>query len=265
MVALASIASSAGWSAFNTAVYTVMLIASPILIALLLGSWWIITLLRRDERRAVALETQADELRASVELNTTLFREIHHRVKNNLTSVQALIGMQDLPADAKLDLHSRLAAMAAMHEHIYQNDQFSGIAAQTFVPSVVDGVCRAYGATAEAHYDIESFLIDRDRATPLALLLSELATNAFKYAFPNGGGVLHISLHLTPQSGIAHLVFRDNGTGMASDPGTSKASMGMRLVKASVAQMSGTFSFATDNGTVFSADLELVLPAEKAN
>ena len=249
IIALASIASGPGWASFYRGIATVLLIASPIVLGLVLGCWWIVKLLARDAARA-------RELQASVELNTMLFREIHHRVKNNLQSVQALVRMQhDIPENAKRDLQSRFAAMAAMHEHIYQHDRYNDIDAHDFIPAVVDQVRAAYGSTAELHYGVDHLAVDRDHATPLALLLSELVTNAFKYAFPDGrAGSITIGLQQL-QHGHAKLSVRDDGIGMDIDE-TSK-SMGMRLIKGVVAQMGGEFQFRNENGVVFEAEVAL--------
>ncbi len=248
IVALASVASAHAWSELNGAVVAVLVIVSPIILGLVIGSIWIIRLLMRDARRGRDLE-------AALEANTLLFREIHHRVKNNLQSVQALVRMQNMPDPAKRDLQSRLAAMAAMHQHIYQHDNYSNIDAHDFVPAVAGEVVRAYGSPVELRYDVAHLIVDRDHATPLALLLSELITNSLKYAFPTGEGQIDVSLLPVGATGRARLIVRDNGKGMGDDiPGSS---MGMRLIKGVVAQMAGTYSFRTENGTIFEAELAL--------
>ena len=249
IIALASVGSSQAWAAFNGAVVAVFIIVSPIILGLMLGCAWIVRLLYRD-----AAQTQA--LQASVEANTMLFREIHHRVKNNLQSVQSLVRMQDIPQAAKLDLQSRFAAMAAMHEHIYQHDRYQDIDAHDFIPAVVDEVMAAYGSQARVDYDVAHIPVDRDHATPLALLLSELVTNACKYAFASGGdGIVTIGL-ASGRNGRATLTVRDNGDGIEAER-TAGGSMGMRLIKGVVAQMDGTYTFRNDGGTVFEADVAL--------
>lgn len=248
IVALASVGSSQAWASFNNAVIAVFIIVSPIVLGLVLGCAWIVRLLYRDAAQARALQ-------ASLEANTMLFREIHHRVKNNLQSVQSLVRMQDLPQAAKLDLQSRFAAMAAMHEHIYQHDRYEDIDAHDFVPAVVDEVIVAYGSDAVVDYQVDHIPVDRDHATPLALLLSELVTNACKYAFTDGPGLVFIALN-QGEKGRATLTVRDNGRGIGPDHATT-TSMGMRLIKGVVAQMDGTYSFRNDGGTIFTADIAL--------
>jgi two-component sensor histidine kinase len=248
IIALASLSSAQTWGSFNGAVVAVFIIVSPIVLGLVLGCAWIVRLLYRDAAQARALQ-------ASVEANTMLFREIHHRVKNNLQSVQSLVRMQDLPQSAKLDLQSRFAAMAAMHEHIYQHDRYQDIDAHDFIPAVVEEVMVAYGSEAVVDYEVEHIAVDRDHATPLALLLSELVTNACKYAFSEAGGVVTVGLRKGAK-GRALLSVRDNGVGIDVDR-LKTTSMGMRLIKGVVAQMDGTFAFRNDGGTVFEADIAL--------
>ena len=241
IVALASVASTAVWTSFRTAVLTVLLIVSPIVLGLALGCWWIIVLLRRDSRQAAEM--------------TMLFQEIHHRIKNNMQSIQALVGMQDIPEAAKRDLRSRFSAMAAMHEHIYRHDRYASMDAKDLIPAIVDEVVTAYGSDAKVIYTLSSVQVGRDQATPLALLLSELVTNCLKYAFSKEGkGQIFISLS-PAEDGRTTLIVRDDGVGLPEVSRTG--SMGMRLVKGVVSQLGGEHEFRNDDGAVFEAKLRL--------
>lgn len=245
IIAVASVATDEAWQTFVGNILIVMLIVSPVIIGLALGSWWIVVLLNRDTRNAEQL--------------TMLFREIHHRVKNNMASVQALVRMQNIPDEAKRDLQSRFAAMAAMHEHIYRHDGYAGVSAKELVPAIVEQVNAAYGSTAAIEYDIADVEVGHDQATPLALLLSELVTNALKYAFPDGRrGTISIVVSPADQSGRSRLVVRDNGEGMPDTD--ARSSMGMRLVRGVVVQLQGDFEFRNDGGTVFEANVVLSSP-----
>ncbi len=251
ILALASIATSRTWESLRSAIVAVIIIAAPILLGLVGGGVWIVRLLRRDARRRADLE-------AANETNVLLFREIHHRVKNNLQSVQSLVRMQDMPASAKIDLQSRLSAMAAMHEHIYKHDRYEDIDAHDLVRVVVDEVVHAYGASADVEYVLDHVPVDRDHATPLSLLLSELVTNALKYAFADGReGTITVTLRDLGE-GRCSLVVADNGIGMGEIPETP-TSMGLRLVRGVVSQMGGTYRFLSDKGTRFEAELALAV------
>lgn len=249
ILAVASIATDGAWRSLNEAIRTVMIIVAPIVLGLIgIGSWALL-LLRRDARRRAELE-------AAQETNVLLFREIHHRVKNNLQSVQSLVRMQDMPANARIDLQSRLSAMAAMHEHIYRHDRYEDIDAHDLIPVVAGEVVQAYGADIDLRYDIDHAAVDRDHATPLSLLLSELITNALKYAFVDGRrGEIAVTLR-DLGNGRCSLVVADNGKGIGAVPDVP-TSMGLRLIRGVVSQMGGTYRFITQDGTRFEAELAL--------
>jgi two-component sensor histidine kinase len=238
IIALAAVATYETWRGFINSILIVLLITSPVVLGLGLGCWWIVVLLNRDSKNSQRL--------------TMLFREIHHRVKNNMASVQALVRMQNIPAEAKRDLESRFAAMAAMHELIYRRDGYDSVDARELVPAVVTQVNAAYGSAVSIRYDLAEVQVGHDQGTPLALLLSELVTNALKYAFSDGrAGTISISLTSADEAGRSTLIVRDNGVGMPL--GEVQSSMGMRLIRGVVAQLFGDYEFRNDGGAVFEA------------
>ncbi len=256
ILAVASIATDGSWQSLRGAIIAVLIIVTPIVLGLLGIGAWVLLLLRRDARRRAELE-------AAQETNVLLFREIHHRVKNNLQSVQSLVRMQDMPKSAKIDLQSRLSAMAAMHEHIYRHDRYEDIDAHDLVPVVAEEVVHAYGADVELRYDVDHAAVDRDHATPLSLLLSELITNALKYAFtPGQRGEIVVTLR-DLGNGRCTLVIADNGKGIAEIPEVP-TSMGLRLIRGVVSQMGGTYRFINQDGTRFEAELALASAGHEA-
>ena len=249
ILAVAAIATDGTWRSLDEAIRAVMIIVAPIAFGLVGIGAWALLLLRRDARRRAELE-------AAQETNVLLFREIHHRVKNNLQSVQSLVRMQDMPASARIDLQSRLSAMAAMHEHIYRHDRYEDIDAHALIPVVAGEVVQAYGADIELRYDIDHAAVDRDHATPLSLLLSELITNALKYAFVDGRqGEIDVTLR-DLGNGRCSLIVADNGKGIGEMP-EAPTSMGMRLIRGVVSQMGGTSRYSNQNGARFEAELAL--------
>jgi len=246
LIAVASVSSAAAYASFWRTTGAMVLIAALAAAALAAAAIWIARLLQRDARR------QAMLLQA-LETNRLLFRDIHHRVKNNLQSVQSLIRMQAIPDDVKRDLQSRIAAMTAVHEHIYRLDRYAEVSAQSLIPAIVDSQVQAFGAAVKQEFDIDPIDIDRDHATPLALLLNELVTNALKYAFPDGrSGTIRVSLKsLSPER--CRFTVSDDGVGF--DPEAARHGMGGRLIKAMVAQLQGSHSYSSGHGTVFSAEI----------
>jgi two-component sensor histidine kinase len=248
LVAVASISAGSAYRPFWRSTTMTLLVALPAILAFGAASMWIMRLLRRDQLRR-------SELAAALETNRLLFRDTHHRVKNNLQSVQSLIRMQNIPDEAKMDLQGRIAAMTAVHEHIYRLDQYAEVEARDFIPAIVEPLLRTFGANVALAYAIDPLSVDRDQATPIALLVNEVVTNALKYAFPGGRkGSIDLRLERIGQDRV-RLSIIDDGVGFSGEPGSG--GMGSRLIRGMVTQLGGTYTYSGDNGTRFVAELTL--------
>jgi hypothetical protein len=129
--AVAAISTDTAMASFRRNTAITFAFALPAGVGLAVASFWIVGLMTRERRRQAELER-------TLEVNRLLFRDTHHRVKNNLQSVQSLVRMQAIPAAAKMDLQRRIAAMTAVHEHIYRADTYVEVSAADFVPAIVD-------------------------------------------------------------------------------------------------------------------------------
>ena len=248
LVALASVGTAETIGSFWRRVWTFLAIVAPVILALTLSAIWIIRLLQQDQRRH-------DELKAALATNTMLFREIHHRVKNNMQSMQSLVRMQNLPDDVKTDIQLRFAAMSAVHEHMYNYDAYATLHAPAFIAAITETLCTAYGSSAKLSLDIDPLSISHERATPLALLINEVVTNALKYADP-GESEAKISISLKSfGKDLAKLVIADNGSGF--DVATGPTGMGTKIIRGMVMQLGGSCNYTFDGGTVFSAEIHL--------
>lgn len=213
----------------------------PVLILLVAGCVSIIALLRAYARRN-------QELEVALERNNTLFREIHHRVKNNLQAVAALIRLQPIPDETRNDMARRIAAMIAVHEQIYQSDQFDRVEVAPYVNRLILEIANAYNRDVVIETKLDSVAVSRDQALPVGLIVNEVVSNAFKYAFADRGhGRLEVVL--SEEGDMASLTIRDDGPGI--DPGSARKGMGSRLIAGFVAQLGGKYSMQADGGTVF--------------
>ena len=232
-----------------------LLLALPAAIGLVVAAIWIVRLLQRDADRQ-------DQLSKALELNKLLFKDTHHRVKNNLQSVQSLVRMQNIPPAAKMDLQRRIAAMTAVHEHMYRLDQYIEINAADLIPAIVEPLVESFDSAVEVAFDIDPVAVDRDHATALALLVNEVVTNALKYAYAGKkSGALSIQLK-EQAGGRAVLTVRDDGAGF--DPEATQQGMGSRLIKGMMMQLDGTYSYTVDGGAVFTADIAMRVGSDPA-
>ncbi|MGB3500926.1 MAG: histidine kinase dimerization/phosphoacceptor domain -containing protein [Mesorhizobium sp.] len=251
LIAVASISTKSAMMNFWRNTLLTFAFALPAACGLMLAGIWIGRLLLRDSNRRA-------ELTRALELNRLLFRDTHHRVKNNLQSVQSLVRMQAIPPEAKLDLQRRIAAMTAVHEHMYRADQFVEVDAAEFIPAIVTPLVQSFDSKVAVDYDIEQLTVSRDHTTALALLVNEIVTNSLKYAFGDRlDGRIKISLNSLPDN-RAQLKIKDDGPGF--DPETTAKGMGSRLIAGMMQQLGGNFDYRDDGGTIFLAEIALKDP-----
>ncbi len=216
-------------------------------------------------RMVESLEQSQVKIRESVKSTASLrekeilLREIHHRVKNNMQILTSLLRLQTRQTDSQplrevlQESEARIRSMGLLHEKLYQSESVSVIDMHGYLRTLTSEIIRTNtptGARREVRLDIQNVHLGLDTALPIGLIVTELVTNALKYAFPSmPEGVINVSL--APAGGGSHtMVVWDNGKGMDNTFDIEKAtSLGMRLVKMLTAQLNGTLSFDGTRGT----------------
>ncbi|WP_437372178.1 tetratricopeptide repeat-containing sensor histidine kinase [Maribacter litoralis] len=171
----------------------------------------------------------------------SLLKEIHHRVKNNLQMVSSLLSLQTKNTRSKAAIaaleegKSRVKAMALIHQKLYQNDDLSVIEMQGYIESLINSIQSVYkkgGHNINITIDAEGVELDIDRAIPFGLILNELVSNSFKYAFPDDDSNGKIYIHLRKIVGQeGFFEYTDNGIGLPEDTEErANSSMGIRLM-----------------------------------
>ncbi|WP_373074432.1 sensor histidine kinase [Zeaxanthinibacter enoshimensis] len=187
----------------------------------------------------------------------SLLKEIHHRVKNNLQMVSSLLSLQTKNTRSKAAIEaleegkSRVKAMALIHQKLYQNDDLSVIEMQGYIESLVNSVQSVFkkgGHNINITIDAEGVELDIDRAIPFGLILNELVSNSFKYAFPENMDNGKIYIHLRKNGEQGFFEYTDNGVGLSEDSDErASSSMGIRLMNRLVNQLQSTLNI--DNTT----------------
>ncbi|HME90682.1 MAG TPA: histidine kinase dimerization/phosphoacceptor domain -containing protein, partial [Myxococcaceae bacterium] len=172
------------------------------------------------------LKTAVSQAESALAEKTVLFKELHHRVKNNLAVVSSLLRMK---ADAATNeevrgaleaSHRRVHSMALIHEQLYASDRLDKINFSEYAQQLVERLRHAFvdePLRVSIETDLDPIELGIEQAVPCGLILNELLTNAFKYAFPgNNQGVIRISFHECDR-GLLELAVEDNGIGLSSE------------------------------------------------
>lgn len=207
-----------------------------------------------------------------------LMQELHHRVKNNLAIVSSLLRMQSRrlhdprAVQAVQDGQRRVEAISLIHQQLYQTDNLAEVSIKAYVTELTEGLLLGYGFDPE-HFDcqleVADIHLDVEVAVPLGLILNEVLTNAFKYAYND---VVRPSLQIRIQPSADSrlcLEVQDNGPGLDGPKLTGTNSLGadhrllpkdrsfgQRLIRELTSQLGGEMLLATHQGTYF----QLVIP-----
>jgi two-component system, sensor histidine kinase PdtaS len=215
----------------------------------------------------IAIERQqADaKLQKALEHQALLTREMSHRVKNSLTSVVGLLRVQARAAQSEevksalRDASFRVATIAEVHDHLWRGSQIGFVDLADFMSEL----CKKLKGTTEGHTlncHADSMLLSADHSIPLGLLINELLTNAVKYAYPEGGGVIEVSAREI--KGHLQVEVTDQGIGLPQgfDIDQPRHSMGFKVITGLVRQLKGKLAVLLNEpkGVRFVLDLPIL-------
>ncbi len=221
------------------------------------------------EATGALLERERQLQRAAAE-QELLMQEIHHRVKNNLQIVASLLNLQASrirQPEARREFtaaRDRIRALATLHRHLYAHGDLHTLNMRSFLNELCDQLLAALGETPDGRIRLSieapALQISSDQAVPMALIVTEVVSNAAKYAFPDGRSG-HIRVALTTTGSRARLVIEDDGVGIPSGPGQSESGwrdgIGMHLIEGFARQLGGTLEVTQNGGTRYALDLDL--------
>ncbi|AXQ93426.1 response regulator [Cereibacter azotoformans] len=227
-------------------------------------------LLQRSIRQAIAkVELEQAKARADAETRAAraraemLLSEVHHRVANSLAMVQSLLRLQaqasgsDEVKTALAEAQGRIGAVAAVHRSLYLGNEGRQVELGTYLRTMLDDFTATLPPGVQLDVSTETVHVGADRAVCLGVVVSELVTNAAKYAWPSGnGGQLSVRLAVS-EPGRGRLEVCDDGIGSSPLTESRGTGLGRRLMRAMVDQLGGTVEQpATAAGTCVVIDFE---------
>ncbi|MFZ0267327.1 sensor histidine kinase, partial [Caulobacter sp.] len=208
--------------------------------------------LERD--KAVAEE----QLRASNARLETLLSEVNHRVANSLQLVSAMVGMQagvlddGAARDALADTQRRIAAIAQVHRRLYTSNQVESVDMREYLGALVGELGETWStpdAPRTLSLSAEPIRLTTDRAVSLGVIVTELVSNACKYAYPARAGEVRVALN---QDGAGHFVLavEDDGIGMVPGATPRGTGLGTKLIRAMAQSLQSIVEYDVAHGGV---------------
>ena len=207
------------------------------------------------------VEEKTKEISKSLEEKEILLKEIHHRVKNNLALTISLLELQEEEIEDEktkkvlIDIIERIHTMELLHRKLYESPNLNKISLKSYVIDLIEAIAKTYDKQKKVNisFEIENIDLDIETTMPYGLILNELVTNAFKYAFKNQKNPqLQITISKQEDEKIL-LIVKDSGKGLLGDfSRIANETLGLRLINMIVKyQLMGNITYEYENGAKF--------------
>jgi two-component sensor histidine kinase len=213
-----------------------------------------------DKARLIRAKEEAErQVRLAKDRAEALLSEVNHRVANSLSMVAALVRLQanaiaDKGAKAALsETQARIMAIAGVHRRLYTSDDVRSVEIHEYLTGLIGELAvsmREAGHHSSVRAEVESMPVPTDKAVSIGVVVTELVTNAFKYAYPDtAGGDIRVSFGRSGHE-AARLVIEDDGIGWRGEGTARGTGLGTRVVKAMAGSLGAELSYdAPERGT----------------
>ena len=206
------------------------------------------------------VENKTKELQNSLEEKEVLLKEIHHRVKNNLAMTIGLIKLQEVEIEDENtkkilnNIQERIYTMELLHRKLYESSKLNEISFKEYVTNLVYDIETTYNydKRIDVNIDIKDIYLNIETAMPCGLIINEVITNAFKYAFKNNDNP-KLLIKMEKTDNTYTLIIKDNGEGINKNIDIYNSdSLGLKLINTiSKLQLQGKLIYSYENGAKF--------------
>lgn len=217
-------------------------------------------------QRSEEIISTNEELKKANTEKDLLLKEVHHRIKNNMSIIAGLLmlqaeNLQNREAVSALeDAQRRVLNMMQLYDKLYKNSSYSSIMTADYLPFLIDEIKETFKENNRVvlHKKIDNFELKAKDIFPVSIIINELVTNSFKYAFQDKeDGV--ISIQVTAGSGrFIEISVEDNGRGFPHDFSISDSgSFGLYLVNSLAEQNNGIMEIKKGPGAAVVVKIEI--------
>jgi len=211
---------------------------------------------KQNEKLEQIVEVRTAELKASLAEQIALLQEVHHRVKNNLQFIAAMLKMQinsikDEGNQAVLkETSRRINSMSLVHEMLYNKEKLEFVSTKDYLTELVSKFNEMVYDNKEPikfNLSIEDVKFDINNCVAIGMITSEIISNAIKYAFTDKQNAV-VAISLVYNSADSEVVFSisDNGIGLSQS--INQSGIGMRLIDIFSRQMEAEYESKNENG-----------------
>ncbi|WP_186434358.1 histidine kinase dimerization/phosphoacceptor domain -containing protein [Lutibacter sp. Hel_I_33_5] len=207
-------------------------------------------------KQKTIISSQKNSIEKNLTEKNILLNELNHRVKNNLQVMSSIMNLQlnkiknaSLKETFQYSIN-KINVLSIVHSTLFKNESLSDISLLEYIKSIIDNLNSLYNTQKQISYNInipENLSIHIDQTQAIGLIINELITNSYKYAFREEKDNL-ITISISKKADVISFDYRDNGIGIDVEEINKNKTIGINLIRRLVNQLGSKPLIESVNG-----------------